>query len=135
MVNPLNILLVEDDEDDVDFLQEALREYGVHFTMNVLDQGDQALSYLETIDILPDVVVLDLNLPRMHGTEILSLIKRSPQFKHLPVVILTTTSAVEEMNFCKRAGAHSFLTKPISMRGFKVITETIVLAATEGLIG
>ncbi len=135
MVNPLRILVVEDDEDDADFLQEALQEYGVNFTINVLVQGDQALPYLEQSDLLPDVIILDLNLPRMHGTEILHLIKKSPRFQHIPVVILTTSSAVEERNLCTHAGAHSFLTKPVSMQGFQDITSTIVQAATEPLLG
>ncbi len=131
MTDRLHILMVEDDEDDVDLLQEALKEYGVLFTINLLVKGDQVLPYLEECETLPDVIILDLNLPRMHGTEILQLIKKSPAFQHIPVVILTTSSAVEEKNFCQRAGAHGFLTKPVSLQGFEAVTRTIVQAAME----
>ncbi len=130
MTNPLHLLVVEDDQDDVDLLQEALHEYGVDFTTDIIVQGDQVLPHLEQNDILPDVIILDLNLPRLHGKEVLQLLKASPRLRPIPVVILTTSSAIEERNFCKRAGAHSFLTKPISMQGFRAITEAIVVAAT-----
>ena len=134
MANPLHFLVVEDDPDDVDLLQEALQEYGVSFTTDIIGQGDQVLPHLEKNDALPDVIILDLNLARLHGKDVLQLLKASPRLRPIPVVILTTSSAIEEINFCKRAGAHSFLTKPISMQGFRAITEAIVVAATRPLL-
>ncbi len=134
MANPLHFLVVEDDQDDVDLLQEALQEYGVTFTTDILVQGDQVLPHLEKNEALPDVIILDLNLPRLHGKDVLQLLKASPRLRPIPVVILTTSSAIEEINFCKRAGAHSFLTKPVSMQGFRAITEAIVGAATRPLL-
>lgn len=130
MTNPLHLLVVEDDQDDIDLLQEALQESGVKFTADIIVQGDQVLPYLEKNEVLPDVIILDLNLPRLHGKEVLQLLKASPRLSPIPVVILTTSSATEEINFCKRAGAHSFLTKPISMQGFRAITQAIVVAAS-----
>ena len=99
MSSPLNILLVEDDQDDVELMQDALRDNKVQFTMDIVRQGDKVLPYLKSCKNLPSVILLDLNLPKMHGREVLSRIKLSEDLKQIPVVILTTSSLKRKGNF------------------------------------
>lgn len=77
MQNPLRILLVEDDPDDVDLLESALRDNNIGFQSTVIAQGDQVLKHLELCKIFPEIIILDLNLPKMHGREVLTQIKSS----------------------------------------------------------
>jgi CheY-like chemotaxis protein len=125
----LNILLVEDDQDDVELMQDALRDNGVHFRMDVVRQGDKVLSFLEMCKNFPNIILLDLNLPKMHGREVLSRIKLSDDFSHIPIAILTTSSSQAEKEFCLSAGASHFLTKPSTVEGFNKTIELILKIA------
>jgi CheY-like chemotaxis protein len=129
--NTLNILLVEDDQDDVELMQDALRDNDIDFTMNVVKQGDKVIPYLQTCKNFPNVILLDLNLPKMHGREILSRIKLSEEFKYIPVAILTTSSSQSEKEFCLSAGATHFLTKPSTVEGFNKTIQTILNIALQ----
>lgn len=127
--NTLNILLVEDDQDDVELMQDALKDNGVRFNMDVVRQGDKVIPFLKMCKNFPNVILLDLNLPKMHGREVLSRIKLSDEFKHIPVAILTTSSSQAEKEFCLSAGATHFLTKPSTVEGFnKTIGEIMRIA-------
>ena len=132
MPSPLNILLVEDDQDDVELMQDALRDNDIRFHMEIVRQGDKVLPYLKACKNLPSVILLDLNLPKMHGREVLSRIKLSDEFKHIAVVILTTSSSQTEKEFCLSAGAAHFLTKPSTVDGFNKTIETIMKIALQG---
>ena len=132
MASPLNILLVEDDQDDVELMQDALRDNDVQFTMEIVRQGDKVLPYLKSCKNLPSVILLDLNLPKMHGREVLSRIKLSEDLKQIPVVILTTSSSQSEKEFCLSAGASQFLTKPSTVEGFNKTIDIILKIALQG---
>jgi CheY-like chemotaxis protein len=123
--NTLNILLVEDDQDDVELMQDALRDKGVNFHMDVIKQGDKVLPFLKACKSFPNIILLDLNLPKMHGREVLSRIKLSEDFRHIPIAILTTSSSQAEKEFCLSAGASYFLTKPSTVDGFNKTIELI----------
>jgi CheY-like chemotaxis protein len=124
-LNNLHILLVEDDQDDVELMQDALKDNGVPFKMDVVRQGDKVIPFLKSCKNFPNVILLDLNLPKMHGREVLSRIKLSEDFKHIPVAILTTSSSETERKFCLSAGASHFLTKPSTVEGFNKTIEAI----------
>jgi CheY-like chemotaxis protein len=124
--NTLNILLVEDDQDDVELMQDALQDNGINFTMEVVKQGDKVIPFLKACKNFPNVILLDLNLPKMHGREVLSRIKLSEEFKHIPIAILTTSSSKSEKEFCISAGATDFLTKPATVEGFNKTIRSIV---------
>jgi CheY-like chemotaxis protein len=126
MQNPLRILLVEDDPDDVDLLESALRDNNIGFQSTVIAQGDQVLKHLELCKIFPEIIILDLNLPKMHGREVLTQIKSSDIIKQIPVVILTTSSAPADRDFCLRAGASAFVIKPVTLVEFNAAVQTIV---------
>lgn len=127
--NTLNILLVEDDQDDVELMQDALRDKGIQFDMDVIKQGDKVIPFLKSSKDFPNIILLDLNLPKMHGREVLSRIKLSDDFRHIPVAILTTSSSQAEKEFCLSAGASYFLTKPSTVEGFNNTIDLILKIA------
>jgi CheY-like chemotaxis protein len=127
--NTLNILLVEDDQDDVELMQDALRDKGIEFDMDVIKQGDKVIPFLKASKDFPNIILLDLNLPKMHGREVLSRIKLSEDFRHIPVAILTTSSSQAEKEFCLSAGASYFLTKPSTVEGFNNTIDLILKIA------
>jgi len=125
----INILLVEDDPDDVELLETAFHEYGTSAKFIVITQGDQVLPFLEGNNQLPDIILLDLNLPKVHGKVILANIKSITDFRNIPVVILTTSSAQSEIDYCLSAGAESYFTKPTSIKDFATIVGTVMAIA------
>lgn len=128
-IDKLHILLVEDDQDDVELMQDALKDNGIPFTMDIVKQGDKVIPYLKSCKNFPSVILLDLNLPKMHGREVLSRIKLSQDFKQIPIAILTTSSSQTEKEFCLSAGAAHFLTKPSTVEGFNKTIEIILSIA------
>jgi CheY-like chemotaxis protein len=114
MNNNKRILLVDDDEEDRMLIQEAFDEIGApgiaHFEAN----GEDALSYLERHpDALPSLIVLDLNMPRMNGTQTLRHLKSDDRYKHITVIIYSTSVNPVERETCLSLGAHSYVVKPI----------------------
>ena len=134
-MNKLNILLIEDDQDDIDLMQDTLNDNGVDFTLEVIKQGDRVIPYLEMCQSFPDIILLDLNLPKMHGREILERIRSAPDFKNIPVAILTTSSSREDIQFCLKAGANAFLTKPSTVDGFNETIAAILELAAKKVVG
>ena len=114
MPEPIRILLVEDDEDDIALFKLALKKQPFPAKLAILTEGDEVAGYLNTAAERPDLMFLDLNLPRMHGRDVLVQTKRSDAGHSLPVFILSTSSAQEDMDYCLANGAEQFLTKPTS---------------------
>jgi len=129
MNKALRILLVEDDPDDIELMHDALKENNIQFNLETLKRGDAVLPYLEKAVTQPDVIILDLNLPKMHGREILKGIKANPQTAGIPVVILTTSSAKKEIDYCIQNGATQYLIKPVTIAGFAETVHSIVKVA------
>jgi len=127
----LNILLVEDDPDDIELMLETLKENRIQFSLESIKQGDKVIPYLEMCKNFPNIIVLDLNLPKMHGREVLERLKSSERFKGIPIIILTTSSAREDKEFCLRMGADKFLTKPSTVEGFNKTISAIVDVASQ----
>ncbi|MDT7668366.1 MAG: hypothetical protein QOC74_1149 [Pseudonocardiales bacterium] len=118
----IKVLLVEDDEGDVVLTREAFQEY-LHNRLEVVQDGMQALAYLRGQPPfedrpIPDLVLLDLNLPGRDGREVLSEIKSDPKLAHIPVVVLTTSAAQEDILRSYQLHANAFVTKPVDLDGF-----------------
>lgn len=108
-----SILIVDDDEDDRDIFLEALKNVDSSINCMSATNGEEALRILQNVKIpTPDVIFLDMNMPRMDGKECLTEIKKTEKLQHIPVIIYTTTSRTEDIEEMKRKGAVHFLTKP-----------------------
>jgi CheY-like chemotaxis protein len=118
MSTTLKILLIEDDADDIELLEEAFKINHVAYELQVIMEGDKVAPYITQNRNSPEVIVLDFNLPRVHGREILKMIKSSPDFKNIPLVVLTTSAAKEDIEYSLNLGADHFITKPTSLEGF-----------------
>lgn len=119
------ILLVEDDPDDIELFKEALSDNGTPHEVQVIMDGDLVLDHLMERKSLPDLVVLDLNVPKTPGKEILKLLKSTEAYNSIPVIILTTSRSKTDMEECYAAGAEKFITKPVNTEGFDSMAQSI----------
>jgi CheY-like chemotaxis protein len=122
-VIPAQILLVEDSPTDVELTEEALAEARVANSLHVVRNGEDALRFLrhedEYADVpRPDIVLLDWNLPRMNGSEVLTAIRADPELTHIPVVVLTTSSSDEDVLRSYQLHANSYVRKPLDFEQF-----------------
>lgn len=123
------ILLADDDEDDCMFFKEALEELSLCATLKTVNNGVELMNFLENNLLnLPQMLFLDLNMPRKSGAECLSEIKQNEKFKHLPVIIYSTSSNIDVMDQLYGEGAHYYIRKPADFSNLKsVIRRTIDL--------
>lgn len=113
------ILLVDDDVEDREIIKDALGDLGYHSVIHFEENGEKALSFLETAynsGTLPSMVILDLNMPRMNGTQTLRRLKNDDRFSNIPVIIYSTSLNNSERDECLALGAHSYVIKPVSYR-------------------
>jgi len=114
----ITILIADDDQDDCEMTREALQVNQLRNPVHFVPDGDAALEYLhqraESGASLPGLILLDLNMPKRNGRETLAAIKSDPRFRHIPVVILTTSKADEDIFRTYEMGASSFITKPVT---------------------
>lgn len=122
----LHVLLAEDDPDDIDLFREALADNNVASSITLITRGDEVIPYLKDCILLPDIIVLDLNLPKLSGQQILRQIRTLDFFKEIPVLILTTSNSKSDYETCMSAGANKFITKPTSNEGFSEMTEALL---------
>ncbi|MFD1625816.1 response regulator [Azospirillum griseum] len=120
---PFDILLVEDDPADAGLAKRALREGRILCRVNHVRDGVEALEYLRRQDRYigasrPDLILLDLNMPRLDGRAVLQELKADPELKTIPVVVLTTSDVDRDVNASYLLGANSFITKPMDMDAF-----------------
>lgn len=109
--------MVDDDADDRDIIRFSMESINASDTIGFAEDGEQALTLLQddvTVSPIPQLIVLDLNMPRMNGTETLRSLKQDERFKNIPVIIYSTSINPFEKEKCMELGAHSFITKPIS---------------------
>jgi two-component system, chemotaxis family, response regulator Rcp1 len=129
---PIEILLVEDNPGDVRLTREALRDARVHNNVSVAYDGVEAMAFLRKEGRhaqapRPDLILLDLNLPKKSGREVLEEIKRDEALKHIPVVILTTSQAEQDVLESYRLRANAYVTKPVDLEEFLKVLRSIEL--------
>jgi len=127
---PLGVLLVEDDPGDVLIAEEALRISKLESRLTVVPDGIEALRYLRKEDGYesaerPDLILLDLNLPRKSGHEVLAEVKSDPALRKIPVVVLTTSGAIEDVELSYDLHANVFVTKPVDFDHFTAVVKQI----------
>jgi two-component system, chemotaxis family, response regulator Rcp1 len=127
---PVEILLVEDNPGDVRLTKEALREGKVYNNLHWAKDGVEALEFLRREGRhakapRPDIILLDLNLPKKDGREVLEIIKGDEALKHIPVVVLTTSKAEEDVAKSYALHANCYVTKPVDLEKFIVVVKSI----------
>jgi two-component system, chemotaxis family, response regulator Rcp1 len=123
MLKEIRILLVEDNEGDIVLTMEALKEAKVHNTIDVARDGDEALRRLRKEGKFihapaPDIIFLDINLPKLDGNELLSIIKNDEALKVIPVIMLTTSDAEKDILQSYYNHANCYITKPVDLEKF-----------------
>jgi CheY-like chemotaxis protein len=124
----LSILLAEDDLEDQMFVREALQESGCPHTLYCVKDGQELVEYLENQGqqeggpsgqsrSLPDIILLDLNMPRKDGREVLRYLKQDPELKLIPVVVMTTSNSEQDILTSYAIGANTYMTKPVTYEG------------------
>jgi chemotaxis family two-component system response regulator Rcp1 len=122
----MRILLVEDSLADVELTLDALKDAKVANDVTVVRDGAAALAYLRSADVAsPDLVILDLNLPRLSGQEVLAVMKADESLRRIPVAVLTTSSAESDVAKTYDLGANCFLTKPVDIDQFIHVVQSI----------
>lgn len=141
---PIDVLLVEDDQGDILLTKEAFDLNKVRNRLNVVNDGEQAMAYLRQEEgyadaTRPDLILLDLNLPRMSGMEVLREVKADAELQTIPVVVLTTSEAEEDILHSYRLHANAYVAKPVDFEQFiRVVRQiddffvTVVKLPTQG---
>ncbi len=127
---PVEILLVEDNPADVQLTVEALRDAKVHNNLHVASDGEEALAFLRRRNGYaeaprPDLVLLDLNLPRKSGREVLAEVKADPDLRRIPVIILSTSSNDDDVASAYDLAANCYVTKPVDLDEFLGVVRAI----------
>jgi two-component system, chemotaxis family, response regulator Rcp1 len=126
----IDILLVEDNPADIRLTQEAFKETRIPNKLHIVRDGAEALAFLQQQNRFasaprPDLILLDLNLPKKDGREVLAIIKQSPELKRIPVVVLTTSKTEEDINQTYEHHANCYITKPADLDEFLNVIKTI----------
>jgi CheY-like chemotaxis protein len=129
-MHPIEILLVEDNPADVRLTMEALKEEKLQNNLSVVNDGVEALAFLRREGVFreavrPDLILLDLNLPKKDGREVLEEIKNDKNLKSIPVVVLTVSNAEGDVQKSYNLHANCFITKPIDLNQFSKVVKSI----------
>lgn len=133
MTSPFTILHVEDDPNDVLLMQRAFRKAGTNAVVHAVGDGDRAVAYLSGVDEfadrekypLPNLVLLDLKMPRKSGMEVLAWIRGQPSLKRLVVVVFTSSKHDEDVNKAYDIGANSYMVKPVGFDSLVELCKTL----------
>jgi len=130
MEGPVEILLVEDNEADIRLTQEGIKEAKIHNNLCVTRNGEEAMSFLHKRGdykdaVTPDLILLDLNLPKKDGREVLEEIKSDENLSHIPVVILTTSEAEKDIIKSYKLHANCYVNKPMGIDQFVEVIKAI----------
>jgi CheY-like chemotaxis protein len=129
----LIVLMADDDEDDQMFAQDAFEESRLPHHLTFVNDGEALIEYLKgclesdgpSHTLLPDLILLDLNMPRKDGREALREIKENPRLRHIPVVVLTTSSSDGDVFRSYDIGANSYITKPVTFDSLVEVLDTL----------
>jgi two-component system, chemotaxis family, response regulator Rcp1 len=124
-MNEVNILLVEDNEGDIILTKEALKEAKIKNEISVAMDGQEALAILQSGNTLPDLIILDINLPKCNGLELLNIIKADEKLKRIPVIMLSTSCAEEDIMNSYAGHANCYITKPVDLARFMEVVKSI----------
>lgn len=129
-MSEIQILLVEDNEGDILLTLEAFKEMKVKNRIAVVKDGAEAIEFLKkqgqyADSVIPHLILLDINMPKLNGIEVLDFIKKDEKLKSIPVIMLTTSSAESDITACYEKSANCFITKPLDFGKFLNVVEAI----------
>ncbi len=129
-LNSFNVLLVEDSPGDVRLIKESLAEGELSHKLHVVSDGEEAMDFLRrqgrySNEPRPDLILLDLNLPKKDGREVLSNIKGDPELKNIPTVVLTTSDSEQDIIMTYEHHANCYITKPVNLEQFIKVVNAI----------
>lgn len=127
---PIDVLLIEDSFDDVFLMKEVLKESKININLHVVPDGEKALDFIFKNEPYkevptPDLIMLDLNLPKIDGREVLLKLKTDEKLKTIPIVVLTTSQTEEDINTAYSTNANCYITKPVDLQQFIKVLNTI----------
>ena len=120
---PLHILLADDDSDDTFLFQEALEQIPIHTRLDIAENGIELMQTLKSYLTTPDIIFLDMNMPVKNGLECLFEIRNSDQYKHIPVIMLSTSVANYLLESAYQGGANLYIQKPTNFSGLVSVIE------------
>jgi CheY-like chemotaxis protein len=119
------VLFADDDADDRLLVQEAFEENNLECQLDFVEDGIELLNYLKNTQNSPVLILLDINMPRKDGTQILNELKSNEAFRHIPVIMFTTSKSPEDIRKCYELGANSYIVKPSSFENLVDVTNII----------
>lgn len=120
------ILLVDDSDDDIFLVREAFKESGIAHRLDAISDGEAALSFLREAGNRPDVVLLDINMPRFSGFDVLEWVQSDPSLRDIPVVMLTTSEQPEDVRRATEGGARDYFRKPVEFSGLRELACSVL---------
>ena len=131
LVKPIEILLVEDNPGDICLVENAMKEVDENIHLSVVHDGVEAMDYLHkrksyASASIPDLILLDLNIPQKNGPQVLGEIKNDPNFRQIPVVIFTISTAENDIYQCYNAHANCYITKPFDIESLIHILRSLI---------
>jgi two-component system, chemotaxis family, response regulator Rcp1 len=138
-MNALNILLAEDNRADIPLVQKALDEHKIQYALHVVRDGEEALAFIRRMGEpdgpgCPDIVLLDLNLPKIDGTEVLAEFRKHPQCAHTPVIVISSSDAHKDRERMAALGVARYFRKPSDLDAFLRLG-AIVREVMDGITG
>lgn len=120
------ILLVDDSDDDIFLVREAFKDSGVAHRLDAISDGEEALSFLREDGNRPDVVLLDINMPRFSGFDVLEWVQSDPRLRDIPVVMLTTSDQPDDIRRATEGGARDYFRKPVEFSGLRELACSVL---------
>jgi CheY-like chemotaxis protein len=123
MFKLLNILFVEDDAIEVMMFVRVLQKIGSNHRLIEASNGEEALAILKAKEIIPDIILLDLNMPKLNGIEFLKIVKSNEATRHIPVIIFTTSNNHRDIASCYKIGISGYIIKPLKYEDYLVLVQ------------
>lgn len=123
MFKLLNILFVEDDAIEVMMFVRVLQKIGSNHRLIEARNGEEALAVLNNKEVIPDIILLDLNMPKLNGIEFLKIVKSNDLTKHIPVIIFTTSNNHRDIATCYKIGISGYIIKPLKYEDYLVLVQ------------
>jgi len=125
MIKSIHVLLIEDNPADADLTRESLEASRFNIEISVAKDGEEAIEFLGNADGRPTMILLDLNLPRKDGRQVLAIIKSDDVLRRIPILVLSSSDSEKDITSCYELGANCYITKPADLKAYRAIVGTL----------